>query len=168
MGKFILSKFVIFGLLFTKDGFRGIQICQKQAEILLSSQKFSSNSSPLNNLINFFFLFWSKKDQASKSSCLKKVMSQKCHVSKRLLLQTDHVSKMSCLKEVIVANRSCLKKVIVANCLYLKMVAPQKVYFCNVIMSQKGHSSKQVIHHNDRWLLGAPDVERYFFSDHIM
>ena len=94
----------------------------------------------------------SQKDYASKSSCLKKVMSRKCHVSKRLLLQTDHVSKMSCLKEVIVANRSCLKKVIVANCLYLKMVAPQKVYFCKVIMSQKGHGSKQVMTHNDQVL----------------
>ena len=121
MGKFILSKFVIFGLLFTKDGFRGIQICQKQAEILLSSQKFSSNSSPLNNLI-IFFCFGLKKTKpqkvlASKRSCLKNVMSQKgycckqimsqkCHVSKRLLLQIVHISKCLFLPSDHVSKRS--------------------------------------------------------------
>ena len=130
MGKFILSKFVIFGLLFTKDGFRGIQICQKQAEILLSSQKFSSNSSPLNNLINFFFCFGLKKTKpqkvlASKRSCLKNVMSQKgycckqimsqkCHVSKRLLLQTDHVSKRLLLQIVCISKWLRLKRSIFA------------------------------------------------------
>ena len=97
------------------------------------------------------------------------VLSQKDHASKKLLPQKGHVSKMSCLKKVIVANGSSLNNVIVMSqkgCC-CKLFISQNGYvskglFCKVIMSQKGHNSKEVIPHNDSWLLGAPEVERFF------